>query len=506
MALSCTPFLLPLNCMKRFFLFIPALLFVLVGLSSCDDPLRNQQRQVYYANFFAKNTLQTYYLWNAEISDKLDGWKESGDPAVQVLDARYRTGSGQEVDRWTQFLPAYSSFMNYVSGESTGTFGYDFLLTYLDEGPPQVAAVVTLTYADGPAARAGLKRGDLIVKVNGKAMTPDNYVRIVENELLGAGRVVLTLGDGREVTMESVAMYEDPVLLSKIFDNGSKRVGYLVYTSFTVDSYRELIEACKGFRAAGISDLILDLRYNNGGFSVAEEFLASMLAPEAAVQAGEVLSMEVYNHILTDYFASRGEDTKTCFTQDFSFKVNGKSYRFSTRDANARPARIFAIVTGSSASASEALLCDLKPYMPVCLIGRQTHGKFCSGLPLSAAEFYEDNKSQLGAKVSSEGKANTQDMGIYVMYSRFTDKNGVTLCMPDGLTPDIPAEDNPFDGCQLGDPGETMLAAALSACGFSPAKQRAARDAAVARKLDAVTGVPARSRGGYRIRLDRLER
>ena len=63
--------------------------------------------------------------------------------------------------------------MNYVSGESTGTFGYDFLLTYLDEGHTQVAAVVTLTCADGPAARAGLKRGDPIVKVNGKAMTPD---------------------------------------------------------------------------------------------------------------------------------------------------------------------------------------------------------------------------------------------------------------------------------------------------------------------------------------------
>jgi hypothetical protein len=51
--------------------------------------------------------------------------------------------------------------------------------------------------------------------------------------------------------------------------------------------------------------------------------------------------------------------------------------------------------------------------------------------------------------------------GIYVMYSRYADCNGVTLSMPDGIAPDVEAEDDPLDGFALGDPEETMLAVAL---------------------------------------------
>jgi hypothetical protein len=51
--------------------------------------------------------------------------------------------------------------------------------------------------------------------------------------------------------------------------------------------------------------------------------------------------------------------------------------------------------------------------------------------------------------------------GIYVMYSRYADCNGVTLSMPDGIAPDVGAEDDPLDGFALGDPRETMLSVAL---------------------------------------------
>ena len=481
---------------------------LVVGLSSCVDLLipvmlrsRDRDREedaLKYTNLFAKSALQTYYLWNEEVAEQLDNWLADGDPAAQVLDARYRSEPGVMVDRWTQLIPNIRSFQSSVAGESADTYGYDLKLMYRDEAHTEIAAVVILTYDGGPASQAGLKRGDVIVRVNGKKMTPANYVRIVEDELLTAGRLTLTLEDGREVTLSSAPMYENPVLAYRILEEGSRRVGYLAYNGFTPNSYQELITVCKGFRAAGISDLILDLRYNGGGYAVAEEVLASMLAPEPAVQAGELLSTEIYNRLMMEYFASRGEDTKKYFRQDFAFQINGSNYRFSTADANARPGRIFAIVTGSTASASEALLCDLMAYMPVYLVGEQTHGKFCAGFPLAAEDYFDDVSGQMGAGKASQGKRATKDIGLYVMVSRFTDKNGETRCMPDGLAPDYPAEDNPLDGCQLGDPSETMLSLALSACGFAPAPQRAHR-ATPARRLDAVTASPVRAGDGYRI-------
>ena len=494
--------------MKRFFRSFTLVLLVL-GLSSCISlfwPLdiltgklpvvaREQGEQVLYSNLFAHSTMRLYYLWNEEVTDRLKAWKDDGDPAKQVLAARFRdSATGEEIDHWTQYLDNYDDFVSYVSGESDASYGLGLQLRYADDEKRRVMAVVTFTYPGGPAEAAGLKRGDRIMELNSQVLWVSNYEEVVPGALSGAAPVTLTLSDDRVVTLNPVAMYEDPVLLYKVLDFGTERVGYLFYNKFTLESYKRLNEACQAFRAAGISDLILDLRYNTGGYALAEQFLASLLAPEPVVEAGGVLSMDIYNAGLTEYFAGRDEDTKTYFTQDFSFTVEGKRYRFSTRGANVRVGRLFAIVEDNTASASESLLCDLKAFMPVTLVGARTHGKYCSGLPLSAAEFYDDYSEQLGARRAEEGKRYTENRGMYVMISRFADKNGVTLCMPDGLAPDVAVEDNPLDGYALGDPSESMLSAALAACGHGPAAKQ--RSAGVPR----LERVPGALRGeGYRI-------
>ena len=90
-------------------------------------------------------------------------------------------------------------------------------------------------------------------------------------------------------------MYVDPVLVYKVFDVNGKKVGYLHYTAFVAESYKRLIEACQYMKGQGVTELILDLRYNGGGLVLAEETLASMLAPEANVSAGDVFLMDIYN-------------------------------------------------------------------------------------------------------------------------------------------------------------------------------------------------------------------
>ena len=448
------------------------------------DPVLSQeevdaQKTRLYVNTFAHAYMDAYYLWNAEIRKDLDAWKETDEPIDKVQKIRYKNAKGEDIDRWTMLTDDFSSFYGSVTGNQK-TYGFDFTLAYYDE--TTICAVVTYTYADSPAAEAGLKRGDLILKVNGKTMTASNYTKVYP-DLLSGDKLTAVLSDGTTKTVTSKEMYENPVLLSKVFDCDGKKVGYLVYTSFTMDSYADLIAACKGFKEAGVTELILDLRYNGGGFAMAEQFLASMLAPEAAVKAGDILATEIYNADLTEYFKSYGRDTNTYFTTEYSFNSGGKDYKFSTDGANIGLEKIYAIISAGSASASEALLCDLYPYMDITLVGEQSHGKYTTGIMLEGPEFYEDNAEQVKKNMGSigvtEGKKYTDNWGLYVMWSRFADKNGETRCMPDGLKPDVGVKDVPWDGYQLGDAQETMLAVALGQCGYKPKTQLSRRPATI---------------------------
>ena len=113
--------------------------------------------------------------------------------------------------------------------------------------------------------------------------------------------------------------------------------------------------------------------------------------------------------------------------------------------------------------------------MDITLVGQQSHGKYCSGVMMEGPDFYDDYANQMDDATVKKGKKYTANWGLYVMYSRFADKNGETRCMPDGLTPDTEVEDDPLDGYQLGDPQETMLAKALELAGYtskSPASRK----------------------------------
>ena len=473
------------------------------------DPAQSQKEQEtlktrLYVNTFARNYMDLYYLWNAEIAKDLEAWANTDDPIAKVQKIRYKNAKGEDIDKWTMVTDDFDSFYGSVSGTQK-TYGFDFFLAMYTEN--EICAVVTYTYADSPAQEAGLKRGDIILTVNGKAMTPQNYALIYPG-LLSGDQLTVGFPDGSTKKITSKEMYENPVLLSKVFNCGSKKVGYLAYTSFTLDSYADLIAACKAFKEAGVSELILDLRYNGGGFVIAEEFLASMLAPEEVVKAGGVLSTEVYNADLTDYFKQQGIDNKTYFKTEYDFKSSdNKTYKFSTADANVGLDKIYAIISSGTASASEAVLCDLYPYMDITLVGEQSHGKYCSGMMLDGEGFYDDYADaitqQMGASFLTEGRKYVKNWGLYVMYSRFADKDGVTRCMPDGLKPDVEIEDKPWDGYQLGDPKETMLEQVLKLCGYQPSAPSSRRSVPAVQPGDRLETAPHRPDFGFYIALPR---
>lgn len=283
--------------------------------------------------------------------------------------------------------------------------------------------------------------------------------------------------------MTAVSMYEDPILLTKVFDCGGKKVGYLAYTSFTFESSLGLYEACKEFKKEGITELILDLRYNGGGYVFTEEVLASMLAPEAEVKNKSVFETEVWNDDYMAYYKENNVDLNTYFRTVFSQKHNDKMYNFNTSDANIGINKIYAVVTESSASASEAILVGLMPYMDIEIIGKQTHGKYCSGIMWSGEEWftdivenYKNNKMDFAEKHPqfADWKKYIGDWGIYVMINMYADKNGNNPCMPNGLTPDLEADDLFEEPYPLGDEREAMLNVALQRAGKTDLESRVA--------------------------------
>lgn len=441
---------------------------------SCNKPVNpdpdpsptetETQKQYRCVNTFAYNVLKNYYLWNKEISDDLKAWTTYEEPIAKVKAIRYKDSVGDDIDKWTTLTDDYASFSASVAGTGK-TYGFDYSLYYADAGKTNVNMVVTYVYADSPAAKAGLVRGSAITEINGTRINTSNYKYIISDQMMNAESCTITVNSGSKAKMTAAQMYENPVQTVRTLEVGAQKVAYLHFTSFTPDCYKTLIDAFKQFKADGVAQMVLDLRYNTGGLADTEHTLASMLAPESVVKAGSLYETTVYNDDLT----AAGWGGSYSFSQDFSFTCYGKQYEYSTAGANLNLDKLYVLTSGSTASASECLITCLTPYIPIVLIGKKTYGKYCSGIIYSADDWYDDVKSQLSSTQYTEGKQYSANWGIYVMIGRFADKYGKTGCMPNGFKPDHEVDDNPQDGYQLGDPKETMLAAALKLIGGSKA-------------------------------------
>lgn len=439
------------------------MLVVMSGLSGCVGTNADKRNdaptpEVAKADQYAIDVLGTYYLWNEEIEKDLRRLDPDTCrmPMDVVKSIRYREG-GKEVDKWTILTDDLESFQNSVQGLGL-TYGYDLQAGRISNKPGEYFLVVSYVSNDGPAQMAGLKRGDIIITIDGKAITKSNIYDAFNSYSISLGVTGLDENnnisdDVRNVDLKAVDMYEDPILVARTFDVAGRKVGYLAYTGFDLKSSQTLPDVFRDFKSMNIDELIIDLRYNGGGYAFTENVLASMIAPEANVLAGDIFQTEVYNSILAETWKKQGEDTNTYFSM--KHKLNSQSAEVDVSDANPGIGKVYAIVTGGTASASEGLIVGLKPYMDVVLVGQRTYGKYCAGIMLAPEDFYNSRRDYSRIK----------DWGMYVMVSKFADRDGRNESIPDGIPVDVEVDDNPFDGCQLGDENETMLRAALRAAG-----------------------------------------
>jgi C-terminal peptidase prc len=218
---------------------------------------------------------------------------------------------------------------------------------------------VSFVYKDSPMDKQGVTRGYKLTKINGKSVSSlvaDNTLSSAFGENKEGIQTSIEVEDQagkiRTFTVSKVAVHMNTVLHRDVREIGGRKVGYLVFNSFIEKSKEELNEAFTYFQSQGISELILDLRYNGGG------------------------SLDIARHLasLIGFSRASGREFVT-LTYNARKQSQNKPYLLESLPLNISLERLFVITGTSSASASEAIINGLKPYMPVITIGDRTHGK-----------------------------------------------------------------------------------------------------------------------------------
>ncbi len=229
--------------------------------------------------------------------------------------------------------------------------------------------------AGGPLALQNVARGAEITTLAGAAVS--TYSTAALNALLFPNTVgvsltltVLDLGQTvpRSITLASSNVIENPVPLAQVIpaDNTnplSARIGYLLFNDHIATSEAELIGAITSFQAAGVSDVVLDLRYNGGGFLYIASELAYMLGGNK--------------------IAANATFEKLLFNDKHPEKTNNPAntvpFYTATSGGQALPTlnlpRVFVITAPGTCSASESVINGLTPFVQVIRIGGTTCGK-----------------------------------------------------------------------------------------------------------------------------------
>ena len=276
-----------------------------------------------------------------------------------------------------------------VSTELNGTRG-DFGFAPLYNTTTDLR--VKYVYPGSPADLAGIKRGYQITAINGNTNFPydgptGTNVQFVINAYAYSSTIAMTLlkpdGTSMNVNLTAASYAVNPVLTYKIFNQGNGHiVGYIVFNSFTSDAVADpvLITAFNYFTTNGVTDLVVDLRYNGGGYVSTAEFLDNLIVPVA--KSGSLMYNTYFNTNLAngqDPLLANQVRTNTSTGQQYNyaqinFSVAANAVNFAKK-GTLNVNQVFFIVTGSTASAAELTINNLLPVMPVQLIGQNTYGK-----------------------------------------------------------------------------------------------------------------------------------
>ena len=407
-------------------------------------------------NKFVYNGMKDYYLWTGQVpnlsaakfsnKDTLNGFLNTyTDPNKLFNDLLYQY---KTVDKWSFIVDNGKTIDDWIQGISE-TMGYDFMLARFGTGD-NVFGFVRYVYKGSPAEKAGMKRGDLFMKVDDQQLTVSNYSTLLFNKLtykLTFASIALNIIslNGKTATMTAVNMQENPIQLDTVFTVNNLKVGYLVYNGFTSDFDIQLNNVFKKFKDAAISRLVVDLRYNGGGSVQSAKYLASMIY---GTVTSKVFLKSQYNAGLQAYYTTTYG--ANWFNENFVDKITKTATVTTDTPINTvNMTKVYVITSDNTASASELLINGLKPYLTIFNVGINTAGKYVGSYTLKD---YIDNNGT----VNPNNKWAMQPIVV-----KIANANGVTDYVG-GLMPDYVATEDIANLMPFGDPNETLLKVVLN--------------------------------------------
>lgn len=452
--------------MKRISRSLVLLFLAAFSLQSCDDKDDVATSPDLQINNFIWRGLNEVYLWQADVpnladnrfanQDALDsflkGYSKPEDLFEDLLNKpESKYPNGDAIDRFSWIVDDYSVLEQELNG-ITKNSGIDFRLSRQASGSNNLVGYIRYIIPNSDASGKDIKRGDLFTSVNGTPLTVSNY----EALLLNSDSYTLNLAtyngssfvlNGKSVALTKTVLEENPILITKTITSGSHKIGYIMYNGFYADYDDDLNQAFGQLKTAGVTDFILDLRYNGGGSVRSSTRLASMITGQFT---GQIFSKRQYNaKLMKDLTTEDLESLNERLVNTFDgTAVN--SLNLST---------VYVITTDNTASASEIIINGLKPYINVIQIGTTTVGKNVGSFTVYDSESLTKTNVNPTHKYAMQPLVfkitNAADFGDYTQ----------------GLTPNYIQQEYVSTYGVLGDASEPLLNLAISKITGATAKR-----------------------------------
>lgn len=443
------------NPMKIYKLVLLALLFG--GLtSSCSDdaddigptPSVPGERNLVVENFIYLG-MNEIYLYKADVPVLADGYFTSQTEKNDFLDNYaspedlFDDGVTASKDKFSFLVDDYVALENSFSGVSK-TSGLSYGLVRYCSSCSEIFGYVRLVLPNTSAEEEGVERGMIFNRVDGQQLTDANFQTLLAPDSFTIGLAKIeasTISDLEETfTLTKQEYVKNPVFVTEVIETEGKKVGYIYYDSFTADFDKELNDAFGELKAAGATELVLDLRYNGGGSVRTATDLAAMITGQFP---GELFMKEQWNAEYQAYFESTPELKERLLNKFNTTLKTGELIN------SLNLGKVYVLTTERSASASELVINGLLPYIDVIQIGETTTGKFQASVTLyDSQNFGRDNANT------------THTYAIQPLVLKSVNSEGVSDYI-NGLDPDYEISEDFENLGQLGDPNEPFLRLAL---------------------------------------------